>query len=990
MKTQIKTISPRSIVIGTLFAIAFAILTVYFSNRQEMQTTANQIAVLPYMLLILMVMMLNPLCRLIRVVRCFSIVEIMIVFIMGSVSAGLSTFGLTEQLVPIAGSLFSQEWNTTQSEWNRYVVPFVNEKYFVSEPGIQSAADRYRRALEASLQTKSVYDTALTYQQVRAKLASTEAALKQAESSGDMDAEKREIRVSAARLAVTNARDVCTQIEGRWTALTVPLAGGSVEDILKKYPQRIDAEEQQVLQVKQALDNLENRAFEKARLFRRGLPRGLRAYPGIIPMADDDFYSYGRRLKRAVCGRSALHELKKAKAVLSDQPKSAKVSRADIETFDRRLAAAALALQPVSRPEADERRREKLSGKEDEALAHLAELGQRLKQLSGDRRKVDHGDVTQVDRQLAILVAEQKQWQSIQRDAASDRERCTRQLEITRKVADLMARIEAVRSAFRMNMPVSEVQAGLNDLMQAFPAIEGSLRQYFIGDVPWSHWIRLLFRWGIVIALTYIILMSLNILIFRQWAYNEKLTYPLAELPKALVAEEGIPPISRNPLFWMGFLLSGFVLGWNIFCSTNIVPGLQQFQLENWDRWWPYVVNTTFDGLKYYRCPIFFTMIGLSFLVPKKISFSLWFFYVIGIFEMQLLVWSGQGVDIRSFPSDWWYLMNYSTAQGEGALLVFSTAVLYKCRKYILCAFMPSIIKDLEADERKELKIASFLFVFCSLGLILILWWSMGANLIYTLFFYLVVLIITIGLVRAVTEGGLLSFQCNGGPFHFIRSFFGLDKPWTSTSLFAPLMVYYAILFLDIKAFIAPAMANSLKLRDDFKMNRGLFHLAVILAVILAGVTGIVTAIMMSYAGGADTMSSWFYTSLPRNCMFDVIRSMTKDAPSASPSLSLWIGSGAAVMAALLYFRQFIFWLPHPIGLVMFINPIMGSFWFSILLGWLMNAMVTKFGNKDTFHRAKGFFIGLIIGELIMVMCSIILSIILGVNVVISLNRCGI
>lgn len=982
-----KNITIRSIVFGTLTAILFAILTVYFSNRQDMTVTANQIAVLPYMLLILLVMILNPLCRLIRVVRRFSVVEIMIVLIMGSVSAGLSTFGLTEQLVPIAGSLFNQEWNTTQSEWNRYVVPFVNEKYFVSEPGIQSAADRYRRALEASLQTKSVYDTALTYQQARTKLASAAAALIQAEAAGEQDEAQKTVRVSAARLAVANARNASTPAESQWQALAARPAGISVEDILRIYPQRMDAEEQQVRQAKQALADLEDRAFEKARLFRRGLSRGLRAYPGIIPMSEDNFQSYGQRLKRAVCGRAALHELKQAQAMLSSQPASETVSRADAETIDRRLAAAVQALQPVAQSGAYERRREELSRKEDAAVGQLAELDQRLKQASGDRRIGNREAVSLARKQMATINAELKQWQSVQHEAASARERSTRQVAMARKVADVMTRIEAMRPALRKNIPVSEVRAGLGNLMQAFPAIEGSVWQYLVGDVPWSHWARPLLRWGIVIALTYIVLMSLNILIFRQWAYNEKLTYPLAELPKALVAEDGIPPVCRNPLFWMGLALSGLVLGWNVFCATQIVPGLQPFDLNNWDGWKPYVANTPFDGLRNCRSPIFFTMIGLSFLVPKNISFSLWFFYVLGMVELQMMVWGGQGVDSRSFPTDWWYLMNYSTAQGEGALLVFSTVVLYKCRKYILCAFTPSMIKDLEADERKELKIASFLFVFCSLGLILILWRSMGANLLYTLFFYLVVLIITIGLVRAVTEGGLLSFQCNGGPFHFIRSFFGLDKPWTSTSLFAPLMVYYAILFLDIKSFIAPAMANSLKLRDDFKMNRGRFHIAVILAVALAGVTGIVTAIMMSYAGGADTMQNWFYAGLPRNCMFDVIRSMTKDAPSASPSLSLWIGGGATAMAALLYFRQFIFWLPHPIGLVMFINPIMTSFWFSIFLGWLANGIATKFGNNETFRKAKGFFIGLIVGELVVVVLSMILSVILGMNVTISLNR---
>lgn len=92
-------------------------------------------------------------------------------------------------------------------------------------------------------------------------------------------------------------------------------------------------------------------------------------------------------------------------------------------------------------------------------------------------------------------------------------------------------------------------------------------------------------------------------------------------------------------------------------------------------------------------------------------------------------------------------------------------------------------------------------------------------------------------------------------------------------------------------------------------------------------------------------------------------------------------------MGALLYLRQLVFWLPHPLGLVMFVNPIMGAYWFSILLGWLCNTAVTKYGNKNTHQRATGFFIGLIVGELLVVMLSIILSIVLEQHIRIDLNR---
>ena len=220
-----------------------------------------------------------------------------------------------------------------------------------------------------------------------------------------------------------------------------------------------------------------------------------------------------------------------------------------------------------------------------------------------------------------------------------------------------------------------------------------------------------------------------------------------------------------------------------------------------------------------------------------------------------------------------------------------------------------------------------------------------------------------------------------------MRAFLGFNQKWSSASLFTPLIIYCGILFLDIKVFIAPAMANALKLRDDFKMRRGVFHLAIAVAIIIAGVTAVITSLMMCYAGGADSMSYWFYSGLPRSAMLNAARNMVRDAPSSSPSSMMWISIGAVIMSALLYFRQFIFWLPHPIGMIMLVNPLMRSYWFSILLGWMCNVAVTKYGNKETYHRARGFFIGLIIGELLIVILCTFVCMMTGQEIVIDLNR---
>ena len=99
-------ITIRSVVLGTFFAALFAMVSIFGTNIPNISLTGCQIPVAPYLLLIVMVLILNPFCRLIRVIRIFSAVEILVIFLMGAVSSGVANHGLVEQIMPMAGSLF--------------------------------------------------------------------------------------------------------------------------------------------------------------------------------------------------------------------------------------------------------------------------------------------------------------------------------------------------------------------------------------------------------------------------------------------------------------------------------------------------------------------------------------------------------------------------------------------------------------------------------------------------------------------------------------------------------------------------------------------------------------------------------------------------------------------------------------------------------------------------------------------------------------------
>lgn len=971
MHAQDGRISLRAFLMGIMFAAFFAAISVYIENHRSLYLTATQLPVLPFVLLLAMVLLVNPVCRLLRFIRPFTAAEVLIVFIMGLVSAGIATFGLTGPLVPIVSGLFNPAWNTEQTAWNRHVVPYLNEDYFVAETGIQDAAAAYAHAYRAHREKRQVLATARRYLAARERLD----ALHDGITAPDQGA-----------LTVAHAARELARAE--WDALRAKRPElPDANEVATTRDHRLESSGQALAEAREHLRALETRAFERVTLFRRGLPRHLRAYPGFIKLPEDTWNSYAARIRRMREGHAAAGEARAALALIADNSESLPDDAEwmdRLQSLEQRLSrmsdSAALAADLEAKTDAIERLNREIREREE-----------KLRELHRAKRTAYRDALRPLNRRIQ---REQRTVRALHRERETlveTRDYLHQQIAIPRQVAEWEYRIGALASATRAGTRPQDAPDTLRALLDSLPSVDGCPRRFMAGDVPWRDWAGPLSRWALAIALTYLVLMTFNVLIFRQWAYHEKLIYPLAELPIAMVggatASRQVPALFRGGLFWAGLAVSGAFLGYNALAATEWIPAFEALNLRN--PWTDYLHDTPFQGLLYgrfSRSEIFFTMIGLSFLIPKHVSFSLWFFAVLSMAQVLLLVALGYGETERSFPSELYFIMNFRTAQGGGALLVFSSVVLYKCRRYLLCAFNPRILDELPDDERRELRLSSFGFLGGSIGLIGVLWFGMGIHPVYSIGGYAMIMIITIGLIRAVAEGGILGFQCYTNPFHFVRTFFGFDKSWTSAPLIAPFFIYYGILFLDLKTFIAPAMANSLKIRDELRMRRGRFHLAILAAIVVAAVVAVGFSIMMAYSRGADMMGNWFYSRLPR-IMFDHIADMSRAPLQSSPFEAGWIVAGALGMSALLFFRQTMFWLPHPIGMVMLLNPTMGAYWFSILLGWIAKSLVTKYGNQEVYAKARTFFIGLIAGELLIVALSLVLSLRLDIRIPIDLNR---
>ena len=953
-------ITVRAFLFGTVLSIVFAIISV-LAERHWKFYSDTQAPILPYVFLLLGVAAINPILKLIRVVRTFSPAELLLMFAMGAVSAGVPSLGVASHLVPTVSGLFSGHWNAEQSRWDVYVEPYLNEDYFIAEPGTREAAVKVRDAQMELDRLQRVHRAArnlgLAHKwHAEAEVAMVEARKLPPEQWGE--AGRGAVRQLAAAVRTLNSAKEWWQEHGE---------EHDTAEVLAAYPALIEKSKAETGVLKRALHKIEAKARADMEVFRGGLPDDMRAVPGFIYVSGEGFTAYVQRVRRFFHGTAALRQLQEAEALLQDTDAAAADARAGVLG---RVDAALAKLEMLSDATALTETKKSLDREINRCGERLGDEQEALRGLHERRR----GALAAL---AEILGEEISRRRATIRELESEREQLTHErdervvpaLAILADITDATTPIKELRAEIEAAGPeqYAAVAAKLRTHMEAFRKFDASLRRFLIGDIEWELWVRPILNWAALIFLIYMILMTFNILIFRQWSQAEKITYPLAELPAIIAGVDAggsgkSVPILRSGLFWAGFAISFGVLGWNIFVC-DFVPGLSSIKLQvQWD---DYIRGSFLEGIiPHGRFDIFFALIGLTFLIPARVSFSLWSFQLVYFALLIALVGLGHGVNAKSFQSGWFMEVTFRTGIGGGALIVFAAIMLWRCRRYLFCCLAPKGLEKLETDEKTELRRASFLFLLGSVVFIAVMTFRLGSSVFWSTAFYLAILVVTVGMIRAVAEGGLLTFQTWFGPFHILRSLFGSKLTW-APGLLAPLVVLNTMLFMELKACIAPAMANALKIREKIGGRMRGFHLALGTAVVCSFFVGVIVHIICAYSRGANAMNTWYYKGLPKQIVFPSVKHVATSLPLTSFTGTWWVIAGAIVMAALLYSRRRVFWLPHPIGLIMWTSPVMHALWFSILLGWGCKSLVSRYGGKDSYVKLRYLFIGLIVGEMV-------------------------
>ena len=474
-------------------------------------------------------------------------------------------------------------------------------------------------------------------------------------------------------------------------------------------------------------------------------------------------------------------------------------------------------------------------------------------------------------------------------------------------------------------------------------------------SIPYEAWIEPLIWWGIFLLALYIAMVSIAVILRRQWMERERLSYPITQVGVAMIRGEDsqrlVNDFFKQPAMWIG-------------CALPLFFG-SSLALHRYDPVFPAIGLTwrvPLVGKQVLQLTISWAMLGFSYLINANIAAGIWFFHILSKFEKEILFLTGLKSEQKiTFGVSDYPFLGY---QGVGALIAMVLLGLWVGREHLKNVFRKAVGRGPEVDDRDEIMSYRSAAIGLVGGvLVMATWlWIMGTPWWMALLFVILAMLIFIGVTRVVVEGGLAAVRSPMIASDLVMQGMG------SATLGPTGVVNLSLTFIwasDIRVFVMATCANALKLIEEMApRNRRLVFWGIILALFIGSLGAFWMIFHMAYKHGGINLNSWFFKGLPETAYNTALRNI-EPGGVYWPGLGFFFGGGG-VMLLMMWARQRLPWWPvHPIGFPIGANSMMNYVWFSVFLAWLIKRIVLRFGGARVYQRSQAFFLGMIAGQVL-------------------------
>jgi hypothetical protein len=487
-----------------------------------------------------------------------------------------------------------------------------------------------------------------------------------------------------------------------------------------------------------------------------------------------------------------------------------------------------------------------------------------------------------------------------------------------------------------------------------------SLREFYVGqgnlfDIRHLRaWLSPALWWGAFLVALLCLMGALTLFFRRRWTEQEKLAYPIIQIPRILVTETD--RLLHSRAFWIAFGIAG---GIDLMNGLNVlnplfpkIPVASVIDLRTLftERPWSDMGETVVSFYPY--------AIGLFFFIPLDLAFSMIFFFL--FFKAERVLVSHLGWQIQGAP--------FIPEQMGGAFYAIAILALWMSRKQFVRAFRILAGKDVEGAtswERLEMRLVVLLAAGGGGFLIYMCWLRIGMSLSVVLAFLALYCLVCIAMTRLRAElGPPVHDLWRMGPNLQIVGVAGPSAMRKSNPIDLVMMAWFNFFTRVGRGHPMPHAMEGFRLGYRYVMNYKRLFAGMGLAALFGLVFGF-GAILWTYfkygAAGDIFMTDAFGWEIwnEANTWF------TAPPPQrAHPMVAMGAGLTAALGLAAL--RMGLTWWPlHPAGMAMAGTWSMDRMWACVFIAWTAKAMLLKYGGAKAYRPAVPFFIGLTLGDFV-------------------------
>ncbi|MCG9127574.1 hypothetical protein JT359_08255 [Candidatus Poribacteria bacterium] len=459
-------------------------------------------------------------------------------------------------------------------------------------------------------------------------------------------------------------------------------------------------------------------------------------------------------------------------------------------------------------------------------------------------------------------------------------------------------------------------------------------------------------------------MLCLNVLLRKQWQEHERLTYPIAQLPLEITQ-----PHSRffnRRTMTVGICIAGLL---NLLYSLHqinpvfpTIPLYHNFSLT--EKPWSAMNNPGF------RISFFPFAIGVGFLIPLDLGFSCWFFH---------LFWHFQRITGESFG--WRSAIGFprEMAQIRGVWIALFLWTMWMGRTHlksvIQTVFKYHIHKDSDEGEALHYRTA-IIGVVIGLILIPIFCIKAGMSLWFAFLFFVIYFCMSITITRIRAELGPPAHDLyNAGPDLLL-----VDAVGTRTignRNLSVMSLFFWLNHLSYRAHPMPHQLEALKLAHQTRFNPKQLLWVLAIAIFVGALSAAWGHLHLSYQVGLENARSWY-----ARAAFNRLAGWLYNPGDTNLSGMLYTMGGFTFALSLLLLRwRFIQFPLHPVGYVVSSWWTFTGLWFPLLISWTVKRILLSTGGVKLYRRAIPFFIGLVIGDVIVASVISILGLFLNFQV---------